>query len=159
MAQLVVIKYMLDLFPISTTNEELVFRAILKENKLPFQDLDFERFAYFLVKNKQNETVGTAAYERYEDVALLRSIAVIDAFKNKGLGKIIVEKIEQFAENKGITHFYLLTTTANLFFQKQNYYLCDRKDVPEAVLKSTEFSSVCPSSAICLIKKLGNKKP
>jgi len=44
----------------------------------------------------------------------------------------------------------LLTTTADGFFQKQGWKVIHRNEVPEKIKTSTEFASICPSTAICM---------
>jgi amino-acid N-acetyltransferase len=47
-----------------------------------------------------------------------------------------------------------LTLTAKTFFEQQGYRIIDRRSVPEDVQASEEFRSLCPASAICMVKKL-----
>jgi amino-acid N-acetyltransferase len=48
----------------------------------------------------------------------------------------------------------LLTTTAERYFPRFGFERVDRKDVPESVRASVEFTSACPSSAIVMRKSL-----
>jgi len=58
------------------------------------------------------------------------------------------------AKGKGINTFYLLTTTAEDFFKKQSWNVTDRVQVPEEISQTTEFLSVCPSTATCMMYRL-----
>ncbi len=49
---------------------------------------------------------------------------------------------------------YLLTTTAKDFFNKEGYIVVNRDEVPEPIKNSSEFSSVCPSTAIVMKKEI-----
>ena len=74
--------------------------------------------------------------------------------RSKGYGKTLVDFIENFASGEGVKNIYLLTTTAESFFSRNGYITIDRNTVPEFIRQSTEFSSVCPSSAVVMKKTL-----
>jgi amino-acid N-acetyltransferase len=65
-----------------------------------------------------------------------------------------VQHIERLAAGKGIQALYLFTETASDFFHHKGYERVDRAEVPEAVQQSSEFSHVCPQSALVMRKKL-----
>jgi amino-acid N-acetyltransferase len=68
-------------------------------------------------------------------------------FRGQLLGKQIVNKLLALAREKGMKEVYLLTNTAFLYFLKFGFNEAIREQVPEAIKASSEFSSVCPSSA------------
>lgn len=55
---------------------------------------------------------------------------------------------------RGITGIALLTQTADAFFARMDYAVVARDTVPDAVRNSAEFRSLCPASAICMLKPL-----
>ena len=46
----------------------------------------------------------------------------------------------------------LLTQTARDFFAHLGYRVIERTEAPEEVQGSEEFRSLCPASAICMVK-------
>lgn len=88
-----------------------------------------------LVARADQTVIGNAALELYGTAALLRSVAVNQAFRGQGLG---------------ITHVYLLTETAAEFFPRFGFRPIARAQVPPAVQRSVEFTSVCPISALAM---------
>ena len=92
--------------------------------------------------------------EIYGQSALLRSVAVQPSDRNKGVGEKLLHRIEDLARSRGINAIYLLTETASGYFIKKNYQQITRNKVPDDVLGSTEFSFVCPQSAIVMKKIL-----
>jgi amino-acid N-acetyltransferase len=74
--------------------------------------------------------------------------------QGNGLGKFIIAGLEKVSKQKRIDCLYLLTTTAEDFFNKEGYEVINRDDVPESIKNTSEFSSVCPSSAIVMKKVL-----
>jgi amino-acid N-acetyltransferase len=61
---------------------------------------------------------------------------------------------KSFTKESGINCLYLLTTTAKAFFDKQGYCSIKREETPQAVKQTAEFSSLCPSSAVVMKKRL-----
>jgi amino-acid N-acetyltransferase len=54
----------------------------------------------------------------------------------------------------GINWLYLLTETASEYFEAKGYERISREDAPAALSASSEFSHVCPVSAIVMKKPL-----
>ncbi|HET7734226.1 MAG TPA: arsenic resistance N-acetyltransferase ArsN2, partial [Paludibacter sp.] len=127
--------------------------ALLKTNDLPLNDLGTGQ-RMFLVALSDGKTVGCVAVEMYGNAGLLRSLAVNNDFWGKGIGQKLVSEAEAWSRNNGLKSLYLLTTTAAGFFPKLSWDNTERALVPENIAASSEFASVCPSSAVCMMKKL-----
>ena len=127
--------------------------ALLESVKLPMEDLP-PSLENFLVMHHGDQLVAVAGIESYGQCALLRSVAVSPAFRDQGVAAIIVESVENIAAAKGITAIYLLTETASDYFKRRGYIEIARIDIPAEVQKSSEFSHVCPQSAIAMEKVL-----
>lgn len=127
--------------------------ALLASSALPVADLATSRIA-FLVDDRNGTLAGTVGLERYDDVGLLRSLAVAKEIRGSGCGKALVEAMERRAIELGIDELVLLTQTAEPFFQALGYRAIARGDAPPAVQASAEFASICPASAICMAKRL-----
>lgn len=67
---------------------------------------------------------------------------------------MLLQLLEQTATNSGVTTMYLLTETAEKYFNKKNYQVITRNEVPQALFQSSEFSHVCPVSATVMKKDL-----
>ncbi|MDP3773228.1 MAG: arsenic resistance N-acetyltransferase ArsN2 [Gemmatimonadales bacterium] len=128
--------------------------VLLAEAKLPVADLSADRMAGFLMVRSGELLEGVVALEEYGASGLLRSLAVAPATRGTGLGKHLVAALEDRARGRGIAELWLLTTTAAGFFAKAGYRVAERSSAPEAVRGSTEFASLCPSSAVCMVKVL-----
>lgn len=140
----------------STENERKAVIELLLQQNLPVADIDVNKQLYVL-KDGAN-IIGTAGLEIFDSVALLRSVSIRKDEQGKGYGKNIVDQMEKRALENGINCLYLLTTTAKGFFQKQGYSAVHRTDVPASVQQTTEFTSLCPASAIVMKKELSMKK-
>lgn len=127
---------------------------LLKENVLPVDDIG-ENILLFGFMN-DNALMGTAGLEIFADCALIRSISIKNSLQGKGFGVILQKELEKVALTKNIRCLYLLTTTAEGFFKKQGFNTIQRDEVPATIRSTSEFSSVCPSSAIVMKKILVN---
>ena len=63
------------------------------------------------------------------------------------------------AKLKGVLEIYLLTTTAEGFFRRNGFERIERKIVPEVIKQTTEFTSLCPSSAVCMKMETNRQAP
>jgi amino-acid N-acetyltransferase len=126
--------------------------TMLQTHNLPTADIDEEKLLYLLLNGEK--ILGTAGLEIFDDCALLRSVSVAKDEQGKGYGKIINDEVEKFAKDSGINCMYLLTTTAKDFFDRQGFCVIKRENVPEVIKRTTEFASLCPSSAVVMKKHL-----
>ena len=129
---------------------------LLKSNNLPAGDLPEELDEFYTAMDGQR-IVGLIGMERYSHYGLLRSMVVHPDYRNKQIAKKLVQLLEQKAASSGIITMYLLTETAEKYFSRNNYQLITRKEVPEPLFRSSEFSHVCPVSATVMKKELQNQ--
>ena len=127
---------------------------LLQRLSLPPDGLT-EHLATTLVARLDGRIVGSAAVEMYPDGGLLRSVAVDDAMRGRGVGRALTERALELARTEGLRSIYLLTTTAEGYFPKLGFERTTREEVPEGVRSSVEFTSACPASAIVMRKSLG----
>jgi amino-acid N-acetyltransferase len=129
--------------------EDAVLRALLESAKLPFDDVAADR-QDFIVAISEGQVVGCVALEIFGGVALLRSLAVAEQLRGAGLGRILYDRIVARAKEKGLYRLFLLTTTVADFFARRGFESVDRSEAPEAMTKSAQFASLCPSTATCM---------
>jgi amino-acid N-acetyltransferase len=132
------------------TRREVI--AQLAKSSLPVDDLDENKSLYALIKD--GDIIDTGGLEFFGDCALVRSASIKEEERGRGLGKKINRHLEKIAKDNGVQFLYLLTTTANEFFAKEGYEIINREIVPDTIKSSTEFTSVCPSTAIVMKKKI-----
>ena len=128
--------------------------GLLTAAELPVEDLDAAMLDAFVVATDGGNLVGVAGLEVYGSNALLRSLAVDAEYRSRGLGAKLVDAIETEARARGVTAFYLLTTTAARFFERLGYSAHERAAVPDSIAATAEFSSLCPDTADCLWRDL-----
>ena len=127
---------------------------LLTTASLPVLDLAVFRPNDFRVVEEGAATIGAIGIERYEPDGLLRSLVVASKARGRGIGGLLVRDIEQHARTEGLRSLYLLTTTADKFFNRLGFEVIARAAMPQSVQQSSEFSTLCPVSAVCMRKTL-----
>jgi amino-acid N-acetyltransferase len=114
-----------------------------------------EAFATGVVARDRGDVVGAAAVELYGSAGLLRSVAVEPTRRGTGIGRSLVDSSESLARELGIDQLYLLTETAETWFEPRGYRAIDRDAVPERVRGSIEFTTACSTTAVAMWRALG----
>jgi amino-acid N-acetyltransferase len=125
---------------------------LLSAAALPTEDLTEESLRLFCVVRDQEEVVGAVGLERHGDCALLRSLVIAPGSRGRGLGMQLTEAAEARAQELGLSAVYLLTTTAAEFFASRGFRAVMRSEVPAGIRATTEFASLCPSTAVVMVK-------
>jgi amino-acid N-acetyltransferase len=137
------------------THEEIDrLKALLKESNLPYQDVQVRNAILLGYYDQNGHLIASGGLEFYGTSALLRSLAVEKNQRSQAIGGQMVDDLFQNARQNGIESIYLLTETAHDYFSKKGFSDIAREQVPEELKKSSEFSSVCPVSAACMIYDL-----
>ena len=123
-------------------------KSLLEENDLPVSDLN-SSITFFVEKDK-DKIIATGGLESRGNDAIIRSIAVSDAFKSQGFGDAITKQLIHYAKEIQKEDIYLLTTTAEKYFLKYGFKEVDRAHVSREVKNSTQYKDVCPDSAVVM---------
>ncbi|HEV7765758.1 MAG TPA: arsenic resistance N-acetyltransferase ArsN2 [Thermoanaerobaculia bacterium] len=126
---------------------------LLVESSLPLIGVA-ESLGTFIVAESNGQLVGVVGLEICCEYALLRSTAVASEWRDRGLGRRLVERIIAEAEVRGIRALYLLTTTAERYFPSFGFANTTRDVVPAPVQQTAEFQSACPASATVMCLEL-----
>jgi amino-acid N-acetyltransferase len=141
-------------FEFADPSDERQVRQLLAGCELPDEDITASHLKHFLVVRHETNLAGVIGLELFGQCALLRSLAVETHAQGQGIASRLVKKIEEYARSHDVESLYLLTTTAEGFFEKQGYRTTDRNNVPTVLKETAEFKSICPSTAICMVKSL-----
>jgi amino-acid N-acetyltransferase len=124
-------------------------KTLLEASQLPGSDIDLDK-QLFLVALHNQTVIGTIALEVFGNSALLRSFAVDANFRSRKIGEHLYREAVTHSKQKRIDHLFLLTTTADKYFDRMNWQRIGCDEVPEAIGATTEFASLCPVSAIVM---------
>ena len=121
--------------------------ALLVSSNLPTAGVS-ETIDDFFVAEHDGAIVGVVGLEQCcREYALLRSTAVAPEWRGRGIGRQLVARAIADAESHGTKALYLLTMTAERYFPSFGFVETTRDAVPAEVAATSEFCTVCPSSA------------
>ena len=123
--------------------------SLLELCKLPANDLEAHDF---IIAVNENRVVGCVGIEL--EGPLLRSLAVDPESRGKGIANGLCSRLLQHAERQGIQQIYLLTDSADRFFEKIGFQKVARDDAPEWIRKHKQFTTLCPSSAVVMFRRV-----
>ena len=128
--------------------------ALLETEGLPASDLSAAHLEHFFFTGSDGSPSALVGLEIYGEAALLRSLVVNAAARTQGLGTALVRHAEEYAAARRVRSLYLLTTTAEAYFERRGYRRVDRSQVPPSIQSTREFASLCPASSAFMIKRL-----
>lgn len=128
-------------------------RELLIANDLPVDDLDDPSIT--LVGTFDGPTlVGVVGLQMYDRAGLLRSLAVGDSARSRGIARALCQRVISLATERGFAALWLLTMTARDYFARLGFEVVDRATVPGVIRQSAQFTSLCPDSAIVMRRVL-----
>ncbi|MFV1884562.1 MAG: arsenic resistance N-acetyltransferase ArsN2 [Balneola sp.] len=137
----------------ATSDDIELIKDLLSSHHLPVDDIGDSNIRFYLVK-QEDELKACAGVELFDNLGLLRSVAVSESLRGSGIGRELVEFVLKDSKSHGITSLYLLTQTAEHFFGKLGFVKKERDQAPESIKKSSEFTDLCPVSAALMEKIL-----
>ncbi len=129
-------------------------RARLLSEGLPVYDLGAAPVSFFEAHTQTGATVGWGGLEQYGNQAILRSVVVNSVLRGLGTGRIMVDALIVEARRQGLSQLWLLTQSAEGFFDKLGFKTVSRASAPFAILSSEEFSNLADADAACMTKVL-----
>jgi amino-acid N-acetyltransferase len=130
-------------------------RKLLLANGLLVEDVSGSLIEGFLVaEDAYGSVIGSIGLEGLGSSVLLRSLAVAPHVRGMGIARELVVRLEDKMRSCGQLEVWLLTTTAEHFFERAGYERVTRNDVPAEVQLCRQFADLCPSTATCMRKRL-----
>lgn len=123
----------------------------LAQAGLPCTDV-MEEGRQFFAGQREGRTIGVIGLEVHGKDALLRSLVVLEAERDRGFGSALVRGAIACARAQGVTHLWVLTTTAVAFLQRLGFQRVERSTAPASIRGTTEFASLCPATAVCMTR-------
>jgi amino-acid N-acetyltransferase len=129
-----------------------VIRRLLAEASLPDQDVA-TCIPMMLVGEQRHALVACGALEPLGSCALLRSVVVTPALRGRGYGRRLTARLLALAADVGVRDVYLLTLDATGYFRGLGFVAVARDSAPEAVRRTSQFTSLCPDSAVLMRRR------
>ena len=113
---------------------------------------------YAVAVAPEGTAVGVAGIEVYAEVyaagatrvGLLRSAAVRDDWRGRGVGAALTEDRVAWAHEAELDALDLLTQTAAAYWPRFGFVHVDRATAPAALRASSEWAGACPASATAM---------
>lgn len=128
-------------------------KALLVECNVPTQGLE-DQFQNFIIMRLNDQLIGMIGLEQYQQVGLLRSLAIRSNYQKKGLGAILVNALMEKVMDFQIKKLYLLTQTAEAFFTKQGFETIDHTNAPSVIQSTKEFTNANLKNVVLMQKIL-----
>lgn len=117
----------------------------------------YEAVQQFVVAEDENGTlIGCGAlHVMWEDLGEIRTLIVVDEWLHRGVGRVIVEKLEDAARTLGITRLFCLTFEVE-FFQRRGF-----SAIGEQVVDPDVYSQLIrsPDEGVAEFLDLAHVKP
>ncbi len=109
---------------------------------------------YFRYHDMAGTLLGYGGFELYGSDTLIRSIVVLDPARESGVGRNLLLLLMRRAFDQGARQAYILTTTAQKFFEDQRFKTIPRDQVPASILATKQATELCPDDAALLTRAI-----
>lgn len=130
----------------ATPEDRAAIGALLEASDLPSLPAAIP-LSNVLVAREDGEICGAVALEVRVRKGLLRSLAVAEPHRRRGLGRSLVRSAIARAHELGLRELYLLTENPPQFFVEFGFREVDREQVAPEIRATAEFREQCPASA------------
>jgi amino-acid N-acetyltransferase len=129
--------------------------ALLAQAKLALLD-EGAQFGeqYVVATDISGHLIGVAGVEVYDGVGLLRSVVVANQARSRGLGEQLFLDRLIWAQKRGISQLFLLTTDARSYWVRHGFQEIDRGQVPASVRASSQWNGGCSASAVAMVRSV-----
>ena len=106
----------------------------------------YENLQTFIVAELDNKIVGCCALEViWADLAEIKSLAIDEAYKGKGIGRELVAAAVEQAAKLGVPRVFALTLEP-AFFEKSGFAIVEKEELP---MKVWSDCARCPKQQNC----------
>ncbi len=127
---------------------------LLAAADLPSSDLTDAMLQHFFFIGSPSQPLALVGVELFGEVALLRSLVVAPGTRSNGAGSALLAHAEQYARAQGVSALYLLTMTADKFFERHGFGRIGRDAVPDSIRSTREFAEICPATSTIMVKAI-----
>ena len=126
---------------------------LLQSSMLPAEDCA-EQADHIYALYRQGRMLAAGGLEPASPYLLLRSVVVGVDQRGQGLGERMTRFLIAQARQANCPAIYLLTETAQAYFQRFGFSAVDRDRVPFPIKQTRQFSGLCPDTAVCMVLPL-----
>ena len=127
---------------------------LLDSADLPSSDLSDAMLEHFFFVGSPTKPIALIGLELFGENALIRSLVVAPGARSNGVGWALLTHAEQHSRSQGVHELYLLTTTADKFFERHGFKRIGRDTVPDSIRSTREFAEICPATSTIMVKAI-----
>lgn len=139
----------------ATLADRAAIQQLLQASHLPNEDLQTSGVR-LIVSVLKGEIIGCIGIEVKDEDGLLRSFAVSEPYRNKGVGNALFKQLLLYAKSNNINKLHLLTTTAEKYFSTKGFITSHRSAAPDSIQATSEFATLCPSDSTYMYLDIGS---
>ena len=109
-----------------------LIQTLLRENNQK-PSVVINKHSIFLIAQSGDHTIGVIGAELNTNAALIRSAAVLPPWRNKGVGKILVETLLMELKEIGKRNIYLFSRDSGIYWQKYGFENCSVQKIIDAL--------------------------
>ncbi|MGE1063453.1 arsenite methyltransferase [Megasphaera paucivorans] len=129
---------------------------LLEHSGLPVSGVSDDTGKYYIAQG--TSIMGVLGFEIYNDVALLRSLAVCPKFKKSGIASKLIQYVLNILREQRCKGVYLLTNTAETYLSRYDFISISRDAVPVDILETSSLGNICPKTSTCMYLNLSKEK-
>jgi amino-acid N-acetyltransferase len=126
---------------------------LLRQDHLPEHGV-VEQFGHYLVVRNLGQLIGVCGLEVHGPYGLVRSLVIDPGFRRQGVGDCLVRGILDLGQKLNLRGLYLLTTTAQTYFERFGFHPAARAEAPSELQDAWELKAGCPTSAVLMQRTL-----
>jgi len=121
-------------------------RELLASSELPIDDIDDPSIT-LIGAFDDAVLAGVIGLQDCGGVGLLRSLAVTPQHRDRGVARLLCERVFAMTAERKLESLWLLTLSARDYFTRHAFVEVPRETAPAAIRATAPFGSLCPASA------------
>ncbi len=129
-------------------------RVLLLAEALPVETILSAPVQFYEIVTDTGARIGWGGLEIYGDHAVVRSVVIKSVLRKTGAGRVLIKSLIHEARALGLKKLWLLTISAEVFFEKMGFKHALRTDAPKDIQNCEEFTWAHNETAHCMNLKL-----
>lgn len=129
-------------------------RTLLLAEALPVETILSAPVQFYEIVTDRGARIGWGGLEIYGEHAVVRSVVIKTVLRKTGAGRVLLKSLIDAARGFGLKKLWLLTISAEVFFEKMGFKHALRTDAPKDIQACEEFTWAHNEAAHCMNMKL-----
>ncbi len=129
-------------------------RTLMLAEALPVETILSAPVQFYEIATASGARIGWGGLEIYGEHAVVRSVVIKAVLRKTGAGRLLIKALIDVARSLGLKKLWLLTISAEVFFEKMGFKHALRTDAPKEIQACEEFTWAHNETAHCMNMKL-----